>query len=125
MDEYKRTPLHYICIDVSKERRLEKAAEEIKNGEDINAQDINGWTPLHFAAQENDPKIAEYLISQGAKIDIVDVNGNTPLWVAAMNSYSGNQTVDVLVEFGSDPDQKNFHDVSPAEVCPELFQNAI
>jgi ankyrin repeat protein len=123
-DEYARSPLHYVCIDLPKEERVIATNKMIDGGEDINAQDKNGWSPLHFAAQEGDTEIAEILINAGADINLKDTNGNTPLWVATMNSHYGTEVINLLLTHGADSSQKNNHGISPVEISPELFGNA-
>lgn len=38
----------------------------LKYGGDINQRGINDWTPLHWAAANNDVKLIEYLLGKGA-----------------------------------------------------------
>ena len=124
LDEYLRSPLHYVCIDHPREQWLSIARKLIASGEDINRQDKHGWSPLHFAAQEGAPEIASLLIEAGANIEPVDENGNTPLWVAAMHSHHGSEVANILLANGADPDKENKHGISPREISPELFENA-
>ena len=123
MDEYNRSPLHYVCIDNAPDSRLEIATNLIALGHDINALDNDNWSPLHFAAQANCPEVINLLIEKGANIEAKEINGNTPLWVATMNSSQGSQAVDVLVDSGSNPDEKNIHDISPRDIEAGLFNN--
>ena len=116
VDEYGRTPLHYV----KEEAELERL---IRSGLNVDHQDDNGWTPLHFSAQEGTLDVAIALISAGADTHLIDVNGNTPLWVAAMNSPSNAGIASVLLEEGSDPLKKNKHGVSPYDISPELFDD--
>ena len=54
-------------------------------GNDINAVDKNGETPMHAAAYKNLPQVVEFLASKGAKIDVwnkPDKYGWTPLAIA-------------------------------------------
>ena len=125
LDEYKRSKLHYLCIDYPEGDRVRILKEIVESGEDVNLKDKNGWSPLHFAAQEGDSIIAKELIDLGADIAAAECNGNTPLWVATMNSNSSNKLIHVLLEAGADPDKENNHGVSPMEISPELFKNGI
>lgn len=125
LDQYERTPLHYLCIDVPKENREKILQAMLEAESDVNRQDGDGWSPLHFAAQEGDSNIAQLLIESGASISATDLNGNTPLWVAALNSYSGTEVVEVLLKHGADPRQKNNHGISPEDLGPNLFPSAI
>lgn len=125
LDEYKRSKLHYLCIDYPEGERLRILKELVESGEDVNLKDKNGWSPLHFAAQEGDSIIAKELINFGANIAATECNGNTPLWVATMNSNSSKKVIQVLLKAGADPSIENNHGVSPQEISPELFENGI
>ena len=121
IDEYQRSSLHYVCIDVSVDERTEATNKLLFAGEDVNAQDKKGWTPLHFAAQEEDVDVAQILIRAGADIELTDINGNTPLWVATMNAQEVTRLITVLLEHGADPNKENNHGVSPMDISPEFF----
>ena len=122
-DQYQRSKLHYLCIDVPKIDRKDKLKKLLLAGEDVNAQDLNGWTALHFAAQEGDVEITKLLIDSGADISAIDSNGNTPLWVATINSHYGTEVLEALLSNRADPKQKNIHGVSPIDISPELFND--
>jgi ankyrin repeat protein len=122
LDEYSRSPLHYVCIDNSEEDWSNITKKLIEDGYNINAQDKNGWTPLHFAAQEGSVEVSKFLIKSGANVHIKDDIGNTPLWVATMNSHKDDEVIKLLANSGSDPNEKNYHDVSPMDIEPELFK---
>ncbi len=48
---------------------------------DVNQQDINGKTPLHYACEAGHPNILKLLLTQEKlNIDIQDTNGKTPLF---------------------------------------------
>lgn len=38
----------------------------VENGANVNAQSLNGFTPLYMAAQENHEAVVRYLLSHGA-----------------------------------------------------------
>ena len=88
VDKLGRSELHYAVGDANSQ----KVAALIALGADINRQDRNGWTPLHFAAQlshdEHAVEIAAILLKAGATIDLKDSFGNTPLFKATFSPPS-------------------------------------
>jgi uncharacterized protein len=53
-----------------------------EHGNDINARDAFGDTPLHGAAYRGANSIVDYLVNAGAKLDAKDERGWTPLTIA-------------------------------------------
>ena len=67
---------------------------------DVNAQDNNGWTPLHEAANHNHVQIAGYLLDSGAHIDPRGGDDlETPLIDAASNGHI--HMMKLLIEKGA------------------------
>ncbi|XP_022252928.1 ankyrin repeat domain-containing protein 40-like [Limulus polyphemus] len=55
----------------------------LSKGVNINTQhDINGWTPLHWAAKRGHAPVVKYLLSQGAETYRTSNKGETPAAVA-------------------------------------------
>lgn len=123
MDEYNRSPLHYLCIDYEPSERLKVAKELINSGDDVNAPDSNSWTPLHFAAQANCYEVTKLLIENGANIEAKEINGNTPLWIAVMNFDEDTHTIEILINSGANPDAKNNHGISPRDIEADIFKS--
>ena len=48
-----------------------------RSGLDV-GDNINGWTPLHWAADENNKRMVEMLLGAGADVNVVDNKGRTP-----------------------------------------------
>jgi hypothetical protein len=46
-------------------------------GADVNARDLNGYTPLHHAAARGDNELILYLVSKGADVTVVSRKGQT------------------------------------------------
>jgi ankyrin repeat protein len=72
-------------------------------GDDINAFDVTGQTPLHFAAEHNRIPAMRFLLAHGADVNAIDesVCGDTPL-----GSVAGNCSLEVaqlLISAGADP----------------------
>lgn len=72
----------------------------VGRGEDINAADAEGLTPLHHAALNGHAGVLRYLLSLKANPDVPDQYGCTPLHLAARNGFR--EAVQVLVEGGAD-----------------------
>ena len=69
-------------------------------GEDLNERDSDGNTPLHLAAQAENPSAATLLLEAGADISARNHMGATPLHMVVDNE--GAEVVTVLLEAGAD-----------------------
>ena len=52
------------------------------HGADVNARDLNGYSPLHHAAARGDNELIEYLVSKGADPLAVSRKGQTTVDMA-------------------------------------------
>lgn len=75
-DEYQRTPLHR-AIECEVDPKW--IALMLKNGAEPNAQDDNGNTPLHYAAQNGDIESVQLLLDNHANPHIINTYKKTPL----------------------------------------------
>ncbi|MER6567170.1 ankyrin repeat domain-containing protein [Streptomyces sp. NPDC001093] len=75
------------------------------------------WTPLHFAADEQDAATVGSLLAAGAWVDAPDGQGNTPLWQAVFTYRGDGAVLSLLVNAGADPDRGNLHGVSPRRLA--------
>ena len=92
----------------------------IRAGADVNLQDKKGYTPLHFAAQEQDLEIVRLLLDAGARVDVKDHHGNTPLAKAVFNCDGDGAVIQLLRERGADPFAENNHGVSPVSLARSI-----
>ena len=72
------TPLHLVVL--SGNLMLEQLL--IKHGADLNAQDLSGWTLMHWAAAYGRTDVIGRLTAQGADLNLKDKDGRTPLYYA-------------------------------------------
>ncbi|WP_265021508.1 ankyrin repeat domain-containing protein [Wolbachia endosymbiont (group A) of Icerya purchasi] len=74
-----------ICFDGDRSEALGQSI--LENGEDIDAQDKDGVTPLHWAVEDNNKELAKLLIKHGADVDARNRDKHTPLHYAAVHGY--------------------------------------
>lgn len=126
LDKYEIVPLEKIekiktaviydtINDAIKEDDLEDVKRHIKNGEEVNAKDVSGWTPLHWAASRNNVKIAKALIDSGADLKGRTGQGWTPLHAAI---FPGDLAVtELLIGQGADVNAKGDQGETPLHLA--------
>jgi uncharacterized protein len=67
---------------------------------DVNAAQVDGTTPLHWAAQSDDLETADLLIKAGAKVMAANQEGATPLMLACVNGSAA--MIEKLAAAGAD-----------------------
>ncbi|WP_372807771.1 ankyrin repeat domain-containing protein [Pontiella sp.] len=92
-------------------------ASHIALGEDVNAKDARGWTPLLHAAVRNKAECAAVLIEKGAELNPRDGTQKTPLHYAADRGYLA--LVKLLAESGADLTAKDDESWTPLHNAAE------
>ena len=64
--------------------KLSRCEKYIRRGADVNARDLDAWTPLFWGAVEGFPDVVELLLQSGADVTLVDNDGVSVLHVAAL-----------------------------------------
>lgn len=75
-------------IDAADDCDFNQVKELIKEGIDVNKQNVLGRTALHLAAIHGCTEIAKLLIDAGADVNIRDEAGATPWYLAAYYGYT-------------------------------------
>ena len=84
--------------------------------ETVDAKNMSGWTPLHYAASNGHTVTAELLIFKGADTDARDEFGCSPLHHAALHGHT--KTAELLISKGETP----LHEAAPDSlVIKNLF----
>ena len=92
----------------------------IDNQADVNRQDRNGYSALHFAAQEKRVEVAKLLLEAGAQIDVLDIHGNTPLWTAVFSAKGDMRLVQLYVQSGANLDSLNKYQRAPRQLAETI-----
>ncbi len=118
VDQAGRSPLFYAALEG---RAADVAAYLHGHGDEVNFADKEGFTPLHFAAQQQHADVAAQLIEAGADLNARNRFGNTPLWGALLNVCDGDgEVVHVLLSAGADPDTENNYGASPRSLASKV-----
>ena len=109
IDSDRKTVLHYLC-----QEGYEEIVEFVLSDRyevDVNAQDVNGWTPLHFACRGGNFDTIQLLLEKGADPSILAVDNSSPLHYFVRskmyNPIAIHKTLDLLVEKGKNVDLQN------------------
>ena len=72
----------------------------LNKGAEVNKQDIDRMTPLHYASCRGHMEIVNLLLNNGANVNAKDYDGRTPLHYASSGSHA--EIVKLLLERGAD-----------------------
>jgi ankyrin repeat protein len=82
---------------------IKAVKQHLAAGTDVSAED--GFTPLHFAAQQGHKEVVELLIGKGADVNLKRRGGKTPLHLAAQNGHK--DVTELLIAKGADVNAKD------------------
>ncbi|KAM7185051.1 potassium channel AKT1 [Naviculisporaceae sp. PSN 640] len=75
-------------LEAASDGDVDKVAELISLGMDVNIRDRWGWSPLSMCGYGGHKAVARILLDHGADLDIVDVDGDTPTSLAAQRGHA-------------------------------------
>lgn len=94
---------------------LAAVEEAVKNGANPMEKGNAGWTPLHFAAQEGQLEIAEFLLTQEVDVNAVNDELWTPLHLAVQEGDV--DMAELLLSHDANPDIRNEDDIAPIDIA--------
>lgn len=142
----KRTPLMHALyvpmlledygVEYEPEARLKAASLLLRRGANVNAQDINGKTALHYVVsslriktefyEQEQVQLIDTLLAHGANPDIKDVEGNTVLSQAlhaTIGQHIGILELEQLLRAGANPNVVNNEGKTPLMLACEIDAN--
>lgn len=91
----------------------------VEQDADVNAQDNDGWTPLHWACsmklEDGAGPTVEALLKGEASVGIQTTEGDTALHFAAANGHL--EAVKLLIKAGANVNRHNDEEITPAHVA--------
>lgn len=90
---------------ISHDEETDELISEIKNCQDVNYSDNEGYTYLHYAALEHKSKVIKALLEKGANPNCVGKCGNVPILHALgrINEKNG-EILQMFLDYGLDLD---------------------
>lgn len=98
----KWTILHYALVALTPPH-TEVVRVLVKNGAHINAAEMRGWTPLHFAARSAPLEVIEMLLEAGANPNLERLDGVTPLHESILRKQVDLDIVRAMLKRGGKP----------------------
>ncbi len=96
-------PLHAGPLaDAAQQGDLSSVRQLLQDGANVNEQQVDGTTALHWAVQANDADMTALLLNAGADAGARNRVGAPPLLSAAINGNS--EILELLLNAGADPD---------------------
>ncbi len=88
-------------------RRPDLVEGLLDKGVDVDHQDKDGYTALHYALERANSPMAARILAKKSNVNLINKHGNGPLWAAVMKFKSGTGIVETLIAMGADKHHKN------------------
>lgn len=98
-DENKMTMLHHASFSGNEVIVRQILSTQPDQKLDLDATDIGGWAPLHYACDQGHDVVVALLLDEGANVNARDDMKKTPLHLAAAQGHSA--VVQLLLKSGA------------------------
>jgi ankyrin repeat protein/SAM-dependent methyltransferase len=113
-DQRIQPPLHKVVLC----NAIHELEEMITQGEDMNASDAEGCTPLHLAVRNRSFEVFQLLLKKGAMTNLYNEKKYTPLHEAVIVDTEG-QFLQALIDVGAKVDAKAWLGTTPLHLALE------
>lgn len=113
--ELQRFPLHQAVFH----NDFYTTDKLLDQGYTVSHETDDGQTPLHIAAECNQPSMCRFLLKNGAEIDALDNFGGSPLHAAAA-CQSQLRVVKILLRGGANPRLRDSEGLTPLDVAKKF-----
>lgn len=90
---------------------------------ELDSADKDGWTALHYAADQGHTTVVSRLLDEGASVNSRDANKRTPLHLTALAGHA--DVCKVLLANGASKSAKNIAGMTPAECAKAAGQEPV
>ena len=97
--------LHRALLSIAMPPSTEMIESLLKRGLDINAIDVYGNAPIHYAAILKKSNLIELLVKEGADINVVNIEGVSPLKQLLLSKPYDYASMRILIHANADIDQ--------------------
>jgi ankyrin repeat protein len=111
LNEKERSDLAKMCSDLAKVL--------IECGANVNSQDMNNWTPLHFASKSGYLGTAQLLLDHGADANALDNNHVTPIHLALQHGHL--EIAQLLLLHGANQDSRDKDSRTPLHLVSQWY----
>ena len=120
-------PPLFLAIQLSDDECVDAVQFLLRNGTDVNATEVELWTPLHLAAETGYPKVAQILLEHRAEVNLRNEEGQTALHLVSTRTMAeefgreleGERSMlaRLLVERGADVTAKDGNNATPLHLA--------
>ena len=90
-----------------------------KNPENVKATNVDGWTPIHFAANNGHFKIVKLLISYSFNPNAPSIVGTTPIHLASIGGHL--EIIKLLLTYTNSANEQDYFGVTPIHLAAGKF----